>query len=206
MADSSLLEEMRFLKDPLSPRISIEAHTDRLYIRSYLEKDFDESSFLYSDKELTQFFDHGEPRKKNEIYDYLEERGCRYFNQGVPFGIFSLFLKETNQFVGQIDLVPTENPGEVEIGWIIRKEFHHQGLCTESVLEFLMPFINKIAQMGYTSNGTTVNRVIATAHPKNIPSNKIIQKAGLALYQTKLRYDGKPRNWYFLELKKGDQR
>ena len=108
-------------------------------------------------------------------------------------------------FVGQVDLVPTENPGEVEIGWIFLEGFHGQGLCTEAVMSFLMPLVQRIVNMKLKVRGVVINRVIATAHPENIPSNKIIQKAGLTLYKTGLRYGGKPRNWYCLKLKSEEQ-
>jgi ribosomal-protein-alanine N-acetyltransferase len=181
-------------------QLSIEGFTDRLFISSYTHEDFERCLSLYGDKELTQYFDHGRPRTPKEIFEYVRERGRRYFDQGLPFGLFSVFLKDTNTFVGQVDLVPTDKPGEVEIGWIFSMEFHHQGLCTEAVLSFLMPLIHRLAQMKFKAKGVVINRVIATAHPENIPSNKIIQKAGLALYRTGLRYGGKPRNWYGLDL------
>jgi len=190
-----------------SGRLFIEAFTDRLFIRSYANEDFDRCLSLYGDVEITKFFDHGEPRTNEEILDYVQERGDRYFNQGEPYGIFSVFLRENNSFIGQIDLVPTDNPGEVEIGWIFHKEFQGKGFCSEAVLDFLLPFIHRIAQMGFKTGGLLVYKVIATAHPENIASNRVIQKAGLSMYQSQLRYGGKPRNWYSLHLKnpRGDK-
>jgi len=194
----NLTESITFCKR--GTELSIEGVTDRLYIRSYLSEDFERCLSLYGDGELTRYFDHGKPRSEKEIVGYVRDRGSRYFDQGYPFGIFSVFLKEGDVFVGQVDLVPTENPGEVEIGWIFKKEFHHQGLCSEAVISFLMPLVRKIVEMKVVSRGEIVHRVIATAHPENIPSNKIIQKAGLSFYQLGLRYGGKPRNWYGLDL------
>lgn len=184
-------------------KFDVNASTERLYIRSYLSEDFGRCLDLYGDKEITKYFDHGQPRSPNEILDYVKERGRRYFDQGQPFGLFSVFLKEKDSFIGQVDLVPTGIPGEVEIGWILRKEFQGQGYCSEAVFGFLLPLIDKIRKMGFQSNGVVVNRVIATAHPENLASNRIIQKAGLSLYQTRLRYGGNPRNWYYLNLNTG---
>ncbi len=193
----NLLESITFSRN--GAQLSIEAFTDRLFIRSY-EEDFERCLSLYGDGELTRYFDHGKPRTYKEIIEYVGDRGSRYFDQGLPFGIFSVFLKE-GVFVGQVDLVPTENPGEVEIGWILLEKFHGQGLCSEAVMSFLMPLVQRIVNMKLKSRGVVINRVIATAHPENIASNKIIQKAGLMLYQKELRYGGKPRNWYCLNLK-----
>lgn len=193
----NLVESISFSRN--GAQLSIEAFTDRLFIRSY-DEDFERCLSLYGDGELTRYFDHGKPRTYREIVEYVGDRGSRYFDQGLPFGIFSVFLKE-GVFVGQVDLVPTENPGEVEIGWIFLEKFHGQGLCSEAVMSFLMPLVQRIVNMKLKSKGAVINRVIATAHPENIASNKIIQKAGLTLYQTGLRYGGKPRNWYCLNLK-----
>jgi RimJ/RimL family protein N-acetyltransferase len=197
----SLLHIENLIIDKHADQLAIEGLTDRLFIRSYNNEDFERCLSLYGDRELTRYFDQGRPRTQREIFEYVGERGPGYFDQGLPFGIFSVFLRESNEFVGQVDLVPTDKPGEVEIGWIFRKEFHHQGLCTEAVLSFLMPLVHRLVEMKFKAKGVVVNRVIATAHPKNIPSNKIIQKAGLIHFQTRLRYGGKPRNWYGLDLK-----
>lgn len=194
---------MEIFFDEISNSLLIRGYTTRLFIRSYLAEDFEKCSALYGDKELTKFFDNGKPRTEKQIIDYIEERGCRYFKRGQPFGLFSVFLKDDNSFVGQVDLVPTDNSGEVEIGWIFHKNFHNKGFCSEAVLNFLMPLINKIHQMNFNAGLQRVNRIIATAHPENIASNKVIEKAGLTLYQQKLRYEGNPRNWYSLTLNQG---
>lgn len=176
--------------------LCVEVVTKRLFIRSYLDKDFNQCLSLYGNKEITRYFDHGNPRNNREIVDYVKERGGWYFNKSEPFGLFSVFLKENDVFIGQVDLVPTEVPGEVEIGWIFHQQFHNKGYCSEAILEFLLPFINKIHAKGIKSKGILVHRVIATAHPENIASIKVIQKAGLVKYQFKKRYQENPRNWY----------
>ncbi len=197
---NSCTQENRIYIDKNSHGISIESWTNRLFIRSYLDKDFSECITLYSDKEITKYFDHGNPKSIQEIFDFVQERGSRYFERGEPFGLFSVFLKDSPMFIGQIDLVPTGLPGEVEIGWIFHKNFQNKGYCSEAVLEFLIPLIYKIREKKFKSGNLIINRVIATAHPENIPSNKIIQKAGLSFYQSHLRYGGNPRNWYCLNL------
>lgn len=176
--------------------LSVTGTTDRLFIRSYLIADFGSCLKLYGDPETTKFFDHGRPRSSQEVFEYIQERGSRYFDQDQPYGLFSVFLKETETFIGQVDLVPTEVPGEVEIGWIFLKEFHNKGFGSEAVLKFLVPLIKKLIEIKFESNGAIINKVIATAHPQNIASNKIIQKAGLTMYDFRIRYGGNPRNWY----------
>jgi RimJ/RimL family protein N-acetyltransferase len=45
-----------------------------------------------------------------------------------------------------------------------------------------------------------INRIIATAHPHNHASQRVMAKEGLAFYKKGLRYGGNPRNWYELKL------
>lgn len=176
--------------------LTIETETPRLYIRSYHTCDYEDCLAIYSNPELTHFFDHGEPRAKAEVDEYIASRGLYFFEKGLPFGLFSVFLKDYKTFIGQVDLVPTEDPGEVEIGWIFRKEFQNFGYCSEAVIDFLIPFAKILAKKNIESNGKKISSIIATAHPKNLASQRIISKSGLSFYREGLRYGGKPRNWY----------
>jgi RimJ/RimL family protein N-acetyltransferase len=180
--------------------IHIQTTTQRLYIRSYIEADFSHCLKLYSDENITKYFDQGTPKSYREIQEHVNDRGVRYFSRQEPYGLFSVFLKDTNEFIGQVDLVPTEIPGELEMGWIFHKQFHGKGYCSEAVLEFLIPLIKETRKLKFKTNNKIVNRVMATAHPENIPSNRMIIKAGLKLYKTGLRYGGQPRNWYAKEI------
>lgn len=184
----------------LSKAVFIEKNTDRLYIRSYTSDDYEDCLSLYSNPVLTRFFDHGKPRTKTQIDAYLKERGDYFFQKGLPFGLFSVFLKNNGTFIGQIDVVPTGEPGEVEIGWIFLKEFQNRGYCSESVISFLIPLIKELVNDNVEVAGKIINRIIATAHPENKASQRIMIKAGLSYYKKGLRYGGNPRNWYELTL------
>ncbi|PCI77780.1 hypothetical protein COB21_02600 [Candidatus Aerophobetes bacterium] len=181
--------------------LRIENYTDRLCIRAYTEEDYEDSLSIYSDPELTQFFDHGKPRSKLEVDIYLEERSSGLKKRGLPLGLFSVFLKDNSIFLGQVDVVPTGDPGEVEIGWIFRKNFQSLGYCSEAVKSFLIPFIINLSERGVKVAGQVINRIIATAHPKNKASQRIMEKMGLTFYKDALRYAGNPRNWYEFNLK-----
>ena len=187
---------------PFVRALTIEKSTHRLYIRSYSIDD-KECFAMYSDPDLTRFFDHGQPRTKTEIDIYLEERGAYFFQQGLPFGLFSVFLKHSLTFIGQVDVVPSGEAGEVEIGWIFLKEFHNRGYCSEAVKFFLIPFIKDLAKEKVEVEGKPIHRIIATAHPENKASQRMMEKAGLSFYKQGLRYRNNPRNWY--ELKLGDK-
>lgn len=180
--------------------VKIEKTTERLYIRSYDRSDYENCLLLYADPVLTHFFDHGKPRSKDEINTYLAERGDFFFQKGLCFGLFSVFLKDKKTFIGQIDAVPTGIPGEVEIGWIFFKEFQNFGYCSESIILFLIPLIKNLANNKIEASGKVIDRIVATAHPQNKASQRIMEKAGLSFYKNGLRYGGNPRNWYKYNL------
>lgn len=176
--------------------------TSRLYIRRCCAIDYEDCFSIYSDPELTQFFDHGEPRSQKEVEQYLFQRNQLFLDRREPFGLFSVFLRDSLIFIGQVDVVPTSIPGEVEIGWIFRKEYQNMGYCSEAVKEFLIPFVKKLARKGTKVLGQEISRIVATAHPENKASQRIMAKVGLSFYKKGFCYEGKPRNWYEKDLKK----
>ncbi len=180
----------------------INFQTERLSIQSYEDKDYAQCVELYSDADLTKFFDHGRPRTPLEIDNYIDERSRLYQRQNLPFGLFSVFIKKCNSFAGQVDLVPTGVPGQLEIGWIFKKEFQNQGYCSEAVNSFLIPMVKELQEKNFQVFGKVINEIIATAHPENKPSQKVIKKAGLLFYKKGLRYAGNPRLWFKYQLNK----
>ncbi len=173
--------------------------TDRLYIRSYRPEDFKDCVALYGDPTITQYFDHGRSRSRNEVEELIHEKGNKYFLQGEPFGLFSIFYKDDMSFLGQIDLLPSDEPGEVEIGFILHEKFQNQGFCTEAVRAFLFDFVEEINNHGFKCKGMPITRVIATAHPENEPSKALLKKVGMTLDKFQERFSS-PRLWYSYPL------
>lgn len=181
-------------------KLYVEIETERLYIRSYEDRDFENCIRLYSDPMITKYFDHGVPRTRKEVEDLIDERGNKYFNKGEPFGLFSLFYKENNAFIGQADLFPTEEPGTVEVGCILQKKFQHQGLGTEAVKALIVDYVNELNSRKYTYKGFSILKVLGTVHPKNTPSNKLVRKCGMRADKFQERF-GNPRIWYFYKVR-----
>ena len=87
-----------------------------------------------------------------------------------------MFTKQDKAFIGQVDLVPF-SPGVIEIGWIFFPEYQGMGLGTECVRNFLVVLIDELIHKGFRAKGSLIKKVIATAHPENIASNKLMEKA-----------------------------
>ena len=176
-------------------KIQVEIETERLYIISYRDEDFENCLSLYSDEILTKHFDHGKPRSKTEIEKYLYERGKKFSNEGYPLGLFSIFNKQDMSFLGQVDLVPVEQQETVEIGCILHRKFHNQGFPLEACKVLTYSLVQELNQRDFKYNGDPITRVIATAHPKNYASQRLIKNLGMIFYKSEERF-GNPRLWY----------
>lgn len=164
----------------------IQLETARLYITSYQDQDFEHSLRLYSDEKILQYFDHGKSRSSWEVFAMIE--GLK----GKPFGLFSVFRKEDGEFLGHIDVAPTENDNEVEIGFIFASSAQGKGYCSEAMRAFFVQFVGS----------WQIQRVIATVHPENIASQKVLQKMGMQAHKQGMRFN-QPRVWYALDVSPG---
>ncbi len=169
--------------------MSTEIKTKHLVIRPYEPKDFEHSVRIYGDEKITKYFDFGKARSRQEI-EVLVKKLSGVFKQGEVFGLFSVFLKSTQEFVGHIDFLSVENQVSLaEIGVIFSEKFHGQGLA----LEAMSAFIN---QQVPRSN---IQKIMVTAHPENHASIKLIEKLGMTFEKELIRF-GQPRREYFLDF------
>ncbi|MBA3530791.1 MAG: GNAT family N-acetyltransferase [Ardenticatenales bacterium] len=106
--------------------------TDRLILRRLVLTDLDDLFVLYSDPTLRQYFPEG-----TLTYDETREE-VEWFLEGHPrhpeLGLWATILKEGNQFIGRCGLLPwtIEERSEVEVAYMIAKEYWGQGLGTEA--------------------------------------------------------------------------
>lgn len=201
----SYLLDSKISFQTLSSELHIYIETERLLIRSYKDEDFDFYQCLLKDKDLTKYFDHGKPWEILEIQNLILLKGTKFFLQGLPFGIFSIFCKLTNAFIGIIDFLPTEINGVIEVGFILNKEHHHQGFCLESLKAITSDYIKAITRLEFQGNKLFINEIIATSHPNNLPSIKVLQKAGMIYYKSEERFN-QPRFWFSLKINNEDYR
>src|ERR1700722_8239719 len=131
--------------------ISIE--TKNLHISSYKENEFEKSLSLYGDPVITRFFDHGRPRLRLEVQNYINDKHNQYIKNGEPFGIFSIYDKSNMEFIGQVDLTPTDEPGTLEIGCILFKQYQDQGIGTEAVKSLIFDYVEELNRRGFKCNG-----------------------------------------------------
>ena len=143
--------------------------TDRLMLRRLLPTDLDNLFALYRDPEIRRYFPDG-----TLTYEQTKEE-LEWFLNGHPdhpeLGLWATLYKETNQFIGRCGLLPWTIEGryEVEVAYLLAKEFWRQGLGSEAA--------QAIAQYGFEQ--LHLSRLICLIDPENQASQKVATNIGM---------------------------
>ena len=145
--------------------------TKRLILRRLLMEDLGDLFALYSDPEIRRYFPEG-----TLTYEETKEE-LEWFLNGHPahpeLGLWATIHKETNQFIGRCGLLPwtIEQRPEVEVAYLLAKEYWGQGLGTEAA--------QAIVQYGFEQ--LHLSRLICMIHPDNLASMQVARNIGMTL-------------------------
>ena len=145
--------------------------TKRLLLRHLVMEDLDELFKLYSNPEIRRYFPEG-------VLSYEETKEeLEWFLNGHPehpeLGLWATIHKETDKFIGRCGLLPWEIDGklEVEVAYLLDKDFWHQGLATEAAKGILTYAFEKL----------NFSRIICLMDPDNIASQNVAKRIGMTL-------------------------
>jgi len=143
--------------------------TNRLILRRLLPNDLDSLFALYSDQEVRRYFPEG-----TLTYEETKEE-LEWFLNGHPshpqLGLWATIYKETNQFIGRCGLLPwtIEQRQEVEVAYLLSKEYWGRGLGTEAAQAILQYGVEQLH----------LSRLICLIDPENQASRKVASKIGM---------------------------
>jgi RimJ/RimL family protein N-acetyltransferase len=143
--------------------------TDRLILRRLLPEDLGNLFALYSDPEIRQYFPEG-----TLTYQETKEE-LEWFLNGHPahpeLGLWATIHKETGQFIGRCGLLPWTIDGraEVEVAYLLAKEYWGQGLGTEAA--------QAILEYGFEHLG--LSRLICLIDRENLASIRVATNIGM---------------------------
>src|ERR1700752_28948 len=118
--------------------------TKRVILRRLVMDDLDALFALYSDPEVRKYFPDGTLN-----YDQTKEE-LEWFLNGHPahpeLGLWATIHKETGQFIGRCGLLPwtIEGQYEVEVAYMIAKQYWRQGLGSEAAQGILQYGFEKL--------------------------------------------------------------
>lgn len=150
--------------------------TNRLYLKEFHISDADKMFLLNSDPKVIQFTGD---RAFNNLEETIEliQNYDHYKIYG--FGRWSVFLKDTNEYIGWCGLKYTKEKDEYDIGFRFFKEHWNKGYATESALACI--------DLGFTK--FKMNKIIGRAMSANIGSVKVLEKMGLK-FEKNFDFDG----------------
>jgi ribosomal-protein-alanine N-acetyltransferase len=144
--------------------------TQRLILRHLVPEDLDSLIALYSDPDIRRYFPEG-TLTLEETKEELE-----WFLNGHPrhpeLGLWATIHKESSQFIGRCGLLPwiIDQQPEVEIAYMIAKEYWGQGLGTEAAA----------AIRDYAFDKLHLTRLICLIDRDNQASIRVATKVGMS--------------------------
>jgi len=143
--------------------------TEHLLSRHFEPGDLDALFALYSDAEIRRYI----PEGMLTVEETREE--LEWYLQGHPdypeLGLWATILKDTDRFIGRCGLLPWTIDGraEVEVAYLIDKDYWGQGLGTEAAQGIL----------DYGFNKLNMPRLICLIDAENLASIRVAQKIGM---------------------------
>ena len=150
--------------------------TDRLVLRRFSLADVDNLVNLDADPDVMRFVTGGIPTSREEIQNEFLPAFLDYYQRYEGYGFWAAIEKATGEFLGWFHFRPGPDaaPGEVELGYRLRKSAWGKGYATEGS--------RALIRKGFTE--FSVQRVTAEAAAANTASRRVMEKAGLTLVRT----------------------
>jgi RimJ/RimL family protein N-acetyltransferase len=150
--------------------------TARLALRRFTEADVDNLYALDSDPAVMRFLNGGRPTPRDVIENEVLPRILQHYEQYDGFGTWAAIEKSSGTFLGWFGFRPHEeaHPGEVELGYRLRRSAWGKGYATEGS--------RALVRKGFTELG--VQRVVAQTMAVNTASRRVMGKVGLTLVRT----------------------
>jgi [ribosomal protein S5]-alanine N-acetyltransferase len=147
--------------------------TDRLYLREWTVEDAPEMFRIHSDPQTMRFVT---PPGSLEVERASIERHIQTYYRQLGYGIWATVLKDGDRLIGRCGLVnqTVEDRDEMELTYLIEREFWNRGLTTEAAR----------AIRDHAFNQLKTNRLISLIHPQNAASRRVAEKTGMHLERT----------------------
>jgi ribosomal-protein-alanine N-acetyltransferase len=140
--------------------------TPRLLLRHLTLDDVDDLAAIYADPEVMKFY------PSTRTYEQTQERVEREINtyEQQGYGLWATIYKADQKLIGRCGLILQKIDGqsEVEVGYLLAKEYWGKGLATEAATASR----DHGFQVGF-------NRLISLIDPGNIASQKVAMKNGM---------------------------
>jgi RimJ/RimL family protein N-acetyltransferase len=151
--------------------VQIFLETNRLVLRRFAEDDVDNLVELDGDPEVMRFITGGRTTPRDEIQNDVLPAFLAYYDCSPGYGFWAAVERSTGEFIGWFHLRPVDGsaPGEVELGYRLRRSAWGKGYATEGS--------RALIRAGFSEFGA--ERIVASTVAVNVASRRVMEKAGL---------------------------
>lgn len=146
------------------------AETKRLILREFAAADAEDFYRIHSDAETMRFQNLPE-NYTVEVERYYLGKHIENYYKTFGFGIWAIVLKENNRLIGRCGLVrqPIESGEEIEVSYLIEREFWNQGFASEAA--------RVVLKLGFEKYN--FQRLVSIIAPQNTASIRVAEKIGM---------------------------
>ena len=163
-------------------------------------------SQLLSNPKNISLYGEGKPWSALAVEEYVTT-GVQSWNAGEAFGVFAVFTRDTQEFIGSLSTHSALNefvghPNAAEIGYVLDNRFWGRGFGTEIAIASKKHIKQAIITRHQKGEEEVTQEIVATVHPDNIPSKTILSKILKKQAEgTLFKFGGQPRLLFFKPLK-----
>ena len=170
--------------------------TERLILREIKIEDALDM-YEYSSDEMTNRY------VTYDLYKSIDDayNSINYFflnrDETKQLNAFAIVYKENNKMIGTVDASSIFKEDNVEVGYVLNRDYWNKGLMTEAMEVYLRYLINE----------KKIRRIELSHHPKNIGSQKVALKLGFVyegLRREYIKFDGEYIDIPYYSLLEGD--
>ena len=152
--------------------------TARLVARRWTHADIDAVEVVYGDADAMRWVGDGQPITRAECEQWMEVTFANYRTRG--YGMFTLEDESSVSVIGFAGIVHPGGQSEPEIKYALLRAHWGRGVATEAAAGLLE----------YGATHHRLSRIIATTHPANIASHRVLLKAGMERGELRPNADG----------------
>jgi RimJ/RimL family protein N-acetyltransferase len=160
----------------------------RLALRSFNQNEepflIEQYAALLGSSKNVALFGEGKPWTLTQVTEFVHGE-IKKWNDNQKFAVFTIFNKETNEFMGCLNIdhsvagfakVGAGHENVAEIGYIIDQAFWGKGYGTEIAILGKKYIKHIVTEAPTDSLEGSIREIVATVHPDNIGSKKILEK------------------------------
>jgi len=149
--------------------------TERLIIRPWTDADRPLFRAMMEDAEVTRYLRGGAPYTDAEENEWFSRQARQLAEFDVCMG--AVIEKRSGQLIGLSGMQPLGTTGDLEIGWIFKRDTWGHGYATEAGGAAMRHVLETLARP----------RIVAIIAPDNEPSKRVAARLGM---QYEARYTG----------------